>query len=292
MPLLLLLLFNGFILFYIAAIGVACFKPVVSHYDLFLCGAVAFVVVCGLAFLFDSFLGQWFLRLISGARPSIEREKRQLNPVIEWVQAEVEATQGFLPFKKLHVLVVDEPTPNAFAIGKNNLIVSRGLYEVATEDELAAVIAHELGHLHNGDSRRLGIALGVSTITLVITFVANAILAVASAVSALSSKSEGGVVFLLFSLIAMLFSGFFLLFVLAGNGVLKLAMLFVGRKQEYKADQFAVKAGFGLGLLSFLEKVKDFEWTSKKSFLAKLYHTHPPVMLRIGEIEKYLNPQV
>lgn len=77
---------------------------------------------------------------------------------------------------------------------------------------------------------------------------------------------------------------------LAGNGVLRLAMLCVGRKQQYKADQFAVKAAFGTGLLSFLEKVKDFEWKSKKSFLQKLYYTHPPVMLRIGEIEKnYIN---
>ena len=84
----------------------------------------------------------------------------------------------------------------------------------------------------------------------------------------------------------MAFSAFFLLFVWLGNGILKLTMLFVGRKQEYRADQLALKAGFSAGLLSFLEKVKNFEWSSKKGLLAKLYATHPPVMLRIGEVEK------
>lgn len=287
MALLALLLFNGVVLFYVAMTGVGFFKPV-TPFDVFICGAVAFVVVCGLAFLFHSPFGQWFLRLTSGARKTIGREEQLLNPMIERVQVAVQATHGFAPLN-LHVMVTDDPTPDAFAIGKNTLVLSRALYETANEDELAAVIAHELGHLHAGDSNKLGIALGVSVVTLTVAFLAGLAVSFASLVSKLSPKDEAGIFFQVFSWIVMIVSAFFLLFVWLGNGILKLAMLFVGRKQEYRADQFAVKAGFGAGLLSFLEKVKNLEWSPKQSLIAKLYATHPPVMLRVGEVEKAIN---
>jgi len=288
MMLLLLMVFNGFILFYATVVGASFLKQPLTNFDLFACGTIAFFVVCGLAFLFHSPLGQWFLRFSSGARKMIERESQQLNPLIEQVQAAVQIKHGLAPLK-LQVMVTDDPMPDAFAIGKNTMVVSRALYETATPDELAAVIAHELGHLHHGDSNKLGIALGVSTVTLVISFLASMVVTLASFVSKVSPKNEGGIFFHILSFIAMVFSAFFLLFVWLGNGILKLAMLFVGRKQEYRADQFAVHAGFGAGLLSFLEKVKNFEWASKQSFMAKLYATHPPVMLRIGELEKLTN---
>jgi len=79
---------------------------------------------------------------------------------------------------------------------------------------------------------------------------------------------------------------FFMAFVYAGNGMLRLSMLFVGRKQEYRADQFAIQAGFGAGLLSFLNKLKDLQFDAPKNLFSRLYETHPPTMLRIGEAEK------
>ena len=211
MPFLLLLLFNGFVLFCAAVLLMDFFKPtVVTHFDIFLCGGISFVAVCGLAFLFDSPLGQWFLRLLSGARRTIEREQRRLNPTIDRVQLAIQNTHGLMPLKKLRVMVIDEPTPNAFAIGKHNLILSRGLYETATEEELAGVIAHEFGHLHNGDSQKLGIALGVSTITLLISLLASGVVALTSLVNRLSAIHAGGVILLIASSVVMLFTYFFL----------------------------------------------------------------------------------
>lgn len=286
MVLLVLLLFNGLVLFEVEVLVLSFFKPVTNP-ALWACGALAFGMVCGLAFLFHSPLGQWFLRLTAGARAPIEREEQYLNPVIEQVQAAIQVSHGLLPLA-LQIRVTDDPTPDAFAIGRNTLVVSRALYETATEEELAGVIAHELGHLQAGDSNKLGIALGVSVITLSVAFVAGLVVSFASLVGKLSPKHEGGVFFLAASLLAMILSASFLVLVWVGNGVLKLAMLMVGRRQEYQADAFAVQAGFGAGLLSFLEKAKHFEWSSKQSLMVKLYATHPPVMLRIGEIEKQI----
>merc|ERR1711965_1201599 len=47
--------------------------------------------------------------------------------------------------------------PNAFAAGlrpeKGTIAVTRGLLNRLSRDELQAVVAHETGHLANGDSR-------------------------------------------------------------------------------------------------------------------------------------------
>ncbi|MDH5626469.1 MAG: protease HtpX, partial [Nitrospira sp.] len=53
------------------------------------------------------------------------------------------------------VWVYDSPDPNAFATGpsKNNsmVAVSTGLLQNLREDEVKAVLAHEMGHVYNGD---------------------------------------------------------------------------------------------------------------------------------------------
>src|SRR5215210_5425971 len=53
------------------------------------------------------------------------------------------------------VWVYDSPDPNAFATGpsKNNsmVAVSTGLLQNLKEDEVKAVLAHEMGHVYNGD---------------------------------------------------------------------------------------------------------------------------------------------
>ena len=53
------------------------------------------------------------------------------------------------------VWIYDSPDPNAFATGpsKNNsmVAVSTGLMNHLNEGEVRAVIAHEMGHVYNGD---------------------------------------------------------------------------------------------------------------------------------------------
>ena len=87
-------------------------------------------------------------------------------------------------------MIVDASVPNAAAVGKNTLIIERSLYETCNDEELAGVIAHEMGHLHNGDSVRLRVALGVSTITLAISSTAVFLFSVVSIVSNLFSRGK------------------------------------------------------------------------------------------------------
>lgn len=283
MVLLLLLIFNWFILMLTMLSVNFMFYSKLTNYQFFLMGLSSFAVVCSLAFLFNSALGQWFLRFMSGARKTIAREDSKLNPLIEQVQQAIKLKYGYQPLS-IRVMIIDEPLPSAFAIGKETIVFSRALYEMATDEELAGVIAHEFGHIHNGDSNKLAIALGVSTVTLTITWISVFITGVIEFIG--GGKDRGNI----FSWLLTFTIGMAILllsvFIVVGNWAVNLAILFVGRKQEYKADAFAINAGFGAGLLSFLDKIKNMQFESPRNLFGRLYATHPSIMLRIGELQE------
>jgi predicted Zn-dependent protease len=55
---------------------------------------------------------------------------------------------GPAPFNGYHVMILDSPEPNAFATPGGHIFISLGLVEAAaSEDMLAAVIAHEMAHI-------------------------------------------------------------------------------------------------------------------------------------------------
>ena len=56
---------------------------------------------------------------------------------------------------EFHVSIAENGTPNAFALPGGGIVVTRGLIEQSeSENELAFVLAHELGHFHGRDHLR------------------------------------------------------------------------------------------------------------------------------------------
>lgn len=85
--------------------------------------------------------------------------------------AEIEATLKRLAYPMLRaaglnpgsvrIYILDNPEPNAFVAGGNNLFINTGLImRLKTVDQLKAVIAHEIGHMAGGHLTRRDAALG------------------------------------------------------------------------------------------------------------------------------------
>ena len=82
------------------------------------------------------------------------------------------AAQASLPMPKVYVM--DSPQPNAFATGRNPenaaVCATTGLLRALSREEIAAVMAHELGHVKNRDTLVMTIT---ATIAGAISMLAN-----------------------------------------------------------------------------------------------------------------------
>jgi heat shock protein HtpX len=85
---------------------------------------------------------------MAGARQVSPEEAPELHQLVDEL-----ATYAHLP--KPRVAIIDSPSPNAFATGRNAnhavVAVTTGILGILTRDELAGVLAHELGHVRNHD---------------------------------------------------------------------------------------------------------------------------------------------
>lgn len=96
------------------------------------------------------FGGSKIVLSISNTRSATPLELRTLTNVTE----EMAIAAGIRPPA---VYLIDDSAPNAFATGRNPnegvVVVTTGLMQKLTRDELQAVVAHEIGHIRNNDVR-------------------------------------------------------------------------------------------------------------------------------------------
>src|SRR5690349_9385913 len=113
------------------------------------------------------FSGDIALRM-AGAHEVTPEQAPELHQLVEEL-----AMYAHLP--KPRVAIIDTPSPNAFATGRdaNHAVVAAttGILGILSRDELAGVLAHELGHVRNHDILISSIA---ATIAGAITMLAHA----------------------------------------------------------------------------------------------------------------------
>ena len=175
--------------------------------------------------------------------------------------------------------------PNAFAVGTpghGHIVVTTGLLELLEDDEIEAVLAHELAHLKNRDASVMTVAWVIPTITYVISvFAANVIASLGSAIAPSKPRSSqpqsgaahyhevrqgtahgsaGGGEFPLFRIPAIIVIGLSALITLTISAVFWLASVALYRVlaqyREFAADRGAVAiTGSPTALVSALRKI-------------------------------------
>lgn len=158
-------LFAGFLLAFQLSAMVSLFIPLAmfdpDHAPVYgwLGYALRYGPVVTLAGLLTFWLQMWWhvnsVRKQSGFRYTYRGEEPRLCSI-----AEPLVIAAGLPEPRL--AVIDSPALNAFACGVGRkgavLVVTRGLLNGLNDDELAAVLAHELVHIRNGDMRLVAAA--------------------------------------------------------------------------------------------------------------------------------------
>mgnify|MGYP004473325639 FL=1 len=260
--LLLLLIVNYFIFWFNTNVYVWAFNTIVYSILLVLC--------------LEGF-GEWVLRLLGDVRHiATYTEKERLTELFESVKERGKAYSKIVDYE-LTLYIVDSVAINAYAIGQHTIAVTRGLMSEMNDEEIEAVIAHEMGHIINGDGQVAILVSLASNIYLWSILIATKILHLLETL--LGSNSFFG------SLI-----GFIRKIVEIGRNyavsLLTILVSSTSRREEFKADKIAYELGYGEALLSALYKLYDMEMSDRKKLIDKLKSTHPKTAFRIERLEK------
>ncbi|MEZ5873772.1 MAG: zinc metalloprotease HtpX [Hyphomicrobiales bacterium] len=169
-----------------------------------------------------------------GAREVDARQAPELYGLVQQL-----AREAGLPMPKVYIM--ENPQPNAFATGRNPehaaVAVTTGLMQMVGKDELAGVLAHELGHIKHHDTLLMTIT---ATIAGAISMLANFAFMFGG-----RSNNNGGIGIL----------GSLALIILAplAAGLVQMA---ISRTREYEADREGAEiSGQPLMLASALKKI-------------------------------------
>ena len=206
-------------------------------------GTIAFFMV-----LFGFLEGDSLILRMSQAREIAHQDQPQLFNVVE----ELSIAAG-VPMPRVYL--IDDPSPNAFATGRDpahaSVAITRGLVEKLNRDELQGVMAHEMSHVRNHDIRfAMLMAILVGTVVLISDAFLRTLWYGGRSRGRSSGRDGGGVVMLVMVLVAILFA-------IVAPLLAKIIQLAVSRQREYLADAGAVElTRLPDGLASALEKIQ------------------------------------
>lgn len=154
--------------------------------------------------------------------------------------------------------VVDSPFPNSYTIG-NSIFLTR---ELINSEFLVGALVHELGHLQNGDGKRL-LAIRHCVISLAYFMGIDqspdpiGVVAGGSANQLTVRSADERIVFRMLAWRARLILAFFF----GGIGLITMAKQWAAywRQQDIAADDFVIKSAFAPELTELLERFQTFD---------------------------------
>jgi len=238
------------------------------------------------------FMSKWMAKIGTGTvlieQPQSAEEQWLLDTV-----AELSREAGI---KMPEVGIFPAHEANAFATGWNKndalVAVSTGLLERFRQEEIRAVLAHEIGHVANGDMVTLALVQGVVN-TFVMFFARLAAMAVDSFLSSDDEEESSGQGIGYFITVFV----FEILF-----GILaSMVVAWFSRRREYRADEMGARLSSNHAMIGALQRLKaEHEMpdqlqgsltafgirSQKKTGFMEYFSSHPPLDERIEALSR------
>ncbi len=250
-----------------------------------------FVFIISLIYSFISyFFSDKMVLAASGAKEIQKKDSPELFRMVENL-----AMGDGIPMPKVYIM--HDPSPNAFATGRDPkhaaIAVTTGIMEKLNKAELEGVLAHELSHVKNFDTRLLAItAVLVGFISLLTDMFMRSLF-----FGGMRNDSDNRD-----SRLQMIFLAIGIALAIIAPIVASLIQLAISRKREFLADAAgSLLTRYPEGLASALEKISSdprpvrkatnatahlfitnpFKGKSTGAWFASLFDTHPPIEERI-----------
>jgi heat shock protein HtpX len=245
------------------------------------------------------FLIAWYsntaiINSATGSKPLERRENKRIYNLVENL-----CMTTNMPMPKVNVL--EDNSLNAFASGINKktftVTLSRGIINKLDDQELEAVIAHELTHIRNKDVKVLIISIVFVGIFSFLTQMLFRNLLYGRFRTRGNSKNQSGVMIAIALALVLAIVGYF---------ITMMMRFAISRNREYMADAGAAEMTKNpLALASALRKISanprieavkqsdvaqlfiDNPLKKGASFINDLFATHPPIKQRIKVLEQF-----
>ncbi|MEW6353162.1 MAG: protease HtpX [Pseudomonadota bacterium] len=248
---------------------------------------IIFAAVIGMGGSFISLaMSKWTAKHMTGARVI----ERPADATEAWLVDTVKRQAQRVGIGMPEVAIYDAPEPNAFATGMMRdsalVAVSTGLLRSMKQDEVEAVLAHEVSHIANGDMVTLGLIQGVvNTFVIVLSRV------IGHLIDRVVFKTERGhgPAFFVTALVAQLVLG-----ILAS-----MIVMWFSRWREFRADAGSARLEGPNKMIAALERLKLVHQSSLPDQMAafgifggsgeglkRLFMSHPPLDERIAALRQ------
>ena len=254
-------------------------------------GSLVFAAIVSFVMALGSYYaGDKMALSVSGAKGPLKKED---NPYVYRMVENLAITAG-LPMPKVYIIA--DSAPNAFATGRDpqhaSIAVTTGIIERLENEELEAVIAHELSHIKNFDIRLMTV---VVVLVGIISIIAQWFLRFRIFGSNDREDRGAGPIIALFGILTIIISPI----------IAQLIQLAISRKREFLADASgALLTRYPEGLARALEKISAYTAPMKsansgtahlfisnpfgKRNISNLFSTHPPIEERVKALRTML----
>ncbi len=225
-------------------------------------------------------LGEKLLRLLNRVRPlETKRETEYLQPLFDEVYERVKEKYKY--FRKIEICVIDNMTVNAMALGRRTVAVTKGAMQTFTEEELKAVIGHEIAHLVHGDTMAsMYVIIGNGIFSIFVLIARLCLLLLDLAQSAFTGKRS------VFSALMLLIRLYFEFSIWFWNFGLQVILSVNSRKNEFRADMFSYTIGYDSDMIEALYLLEKISLGDNSSIIQKMIASHPRITLRIKRLEE------
>jgi heat shock protein HtpX len=237
-----------------------------------------------------SFISLALSKFMAKRSMGVQIIKEPRSQTEQWLVETVrrQATQAGIGMPEVGIF--NAPEPNAFATGmsRNNALVavSSGLLQNMNNDEVEAVLGHEITHVSNGDMVTMGLLQGV--VNTFVIFLSRVIGHVVDRVVFKTERGYGPAYFII-SIVSQIF-----LSILAS-----MIVMWFSRRREFRADAGGASlAGRGkmIGALQALQRAHEPQDLPGEfaafgisggfaTGLKKLFLSHPPLEERIAALQ-------
>lgn len=236
--------------------------------------------------LLQYFIASKLAVAMTGAKEIQKRDNPRLYRIVE----NLAITLG-MPTPKIYV--IEDPAPNAFATGRDPkhalVAATTGLMQIMDDNELEAVMAHEMGHVQNYDIRINMIAFGLVSAVAILSDIVLRMFIFGD-----NRNNNANPIILIVGLVAVILAPI----------IATIIQLAISRQREYLADASgAMTIRDPESLAKALEKLQlygqpmrrqntstahlFFNNPLKSGGISRLFSTHPPLEERVKRLRSH-----